>query len=108
MGIDPALLPEGFDPNQIDPQWLAQFTQQLQRLPKGQMQKLQHLMSRAMQGQDVSAEAQALESLLPRDLQTLVQDPPNAAAAGSETPNDEQKKESLSKFGKFLSKLRGR
>src|SRR6185437_6087594 len=41
----------------MDPQYIKQVTQALQRLPKGQMQRLQSIMQKAMSGKDVSAEA---------------------------------------------------
>src|SRR5437868_1454584 len=47
----------GFDPSQLDPQWMAQFSGALQRLPKGQMQRLQAMMQKAMSGKDVTREA---------------------------------------------------
>jgi hypothetical protein len=59
--------PGGFDPSQMDPAMLMQVSQMLQRLPKGQMQKLQSIMQRAMTGKDVTREAQELERLLPPD-----------------------------------------
>ncbi len=57
----------GFDPSQMDPAMLMQMSQMLQRLPKGQMQRLQTLMQKAMAGKDVTREAQELESLLPSE-----------------------------------------
>jgi len=56
-----------FDPSQMDPAMLMQMSQMLQRLPKGQMQKLQTLMQKAMTGKDISREAQDFERLLPPD-----------------------------------------
>jgi hypothetical protein len=63
MGMGPG----GFDPSQMDPAMLMQMSQMLQRLPKGQMQKLQSIMQKAMSGKDVSREAQDFERLLPPD-----------------------------------------
>jgi hypothetical protein len=65
-------MPGGFDPSQLDPQMMMQFTQALQRLPKGQLQKLQGIMQRAMSGKDVSREATEFEHSLPKDLQELM------------------------------------
>ena len=62
----------GFDPSSLDPQWMMQFTQALQRLPKGQMQRLQAMMQKAMAGKDVSREAADFEHTLPLELQTLM------------------------------------
>lgn len=62
----------GFDPSQMDPEWLMKMSQAFQRLPKGQMQKLQGLMQKAMSGKDVSREAEAFEKTLPVELQGLL------------------------------------
>src|SRR4051794_5018636 len=43
-------MPSGFDPSKMDPQMMQQFSQALQRLPKGQLQRLQGIMQRAMSG----------------------------------------------------------
>ncbi len=61
-----------FDPSQIDPQWLMQFSQALQRLPRGQMQRLQAMMQKAMAGKDVSREAAEFERTLPPQFQSLL------------------------------------
>ena len=47
-GAIPGMGAGGFDPSQLDPAMLMQMSQMLQRLPKGQMQKLQAIMTRAM------------------------------------------------------------
>jgi hypothetical protein len=57
---------------QMDPKAMAQMSQLLQRLPKGQMQRLQSLMQKAMSGKDVSREAEAFEQTLPLEFQQLV------------------------------------
>jgi hypothetical protein len=62
----------GLDPSQFDPQMMAQFSQMLGRLPKGQLQKLQNLMQKAMNGKDVTREAKDFEQSLPLDLQNLL------------------------------------
>lgn len=63
----------GPDPSQMlknmDPQAVAQMQQALARIPRGQLQKLQGLMQRAMSGKDVSQEAADFEQNLPSDLQ---------------------------------------
>ena len=50
--------PGGIDPSKMDPQMMLQFSQMLQRLPKGQLQRLQGIMQRAMSGRDVSRESE--------------------------------------------------
>jgi hypothetical protein len=65
-------MPPGFDPSQLDPEMLAQFSRALQRLPRGQMQRLQSIMQRAMAGKDVSREAAEFEKSLPPELHDLV------------------------------------
>lgn len=65
--MDPSAM-EGFDP-----QMMMQFTQALQKLPKGQLQRLQSLMQKAMSGKDVTAEAQEFERTLPPDFQQMIQ-----------------------------------
>jgi hypothetical protein len=66
---------QGFDPSALgdfDPQMMMQMSQALQRLPKGQLQRLQSLMQKAMGGQDVSGEAAEFEKSLPPDFQNLM------------------------------------
>ncbi len=53
----------------MDPAALAQMQQALARIPKGQLQRLQGLMQKAMSGKDVSQEAADFERNLPTDLQ---------------------------------------
>src|ERR1700746_3676867 len=68
--------PPGYDPeamkSQFDPQMMTQFSQMLGRLPKGQLQKLQGLMQKAIAGKDVTREAKEFENSLPVELQTLL------------------------------------
>jgi hypothetical protein len=61
-----------FDPSQIDPAMMAQMNTALQRLPKGQLQRLQSMMQRAMAGKDISREAAELERTLPPDFQAMM------------------------------------
>jgi hypothetical protein len=59
-----------FDPSALgnmDPQFMMQMSQALQRLPKGQMQRLQAIMQKAMAGKDVTQEAAEFERTLPPD-----------------------------------------
>ena len=70
-----APFPGQLDPSglgQFDPQMMMQMSQALQRLPKGQLQRLQSLMQKAMSGKDVSAEAAEFEKGLPPDFQNLM------------------------------------
>jgi len=62
-----------FDPSQMDPAMMAQVSQALQRLPRGQLQKLQGIMQKAMSGKDVSREAAELEKMLPPDFRNMMQ-----------------------------------
>ncbi len=57
----------------MNPEMLAKMTQAFQRLPKGQLQKMQALMQKAMSGKDITREAQEFERSLPADFQTLMQ-----------------------------------
>jgi hypothetical protein len=66
-GFDPSKL----DPAQLDPAMMAQFNQALMRMPRGQLQKLQSIMQRAMAGQDVSREAAELDRIMPPELKQL-------------------------------------
>jgi hypothetical protein len=80
----------------MDPQFMREMSAQLQRLPKGQLQKLQAIMQRAMAGKDVSKEAAEWERGLPLSLQEFFRNSPmvsqmmqsqmgQAAAAPAET-----------------------
>lgn len=66
-----------FDPNalaqQFDPAMMAQFSQAFQRLPKGQMQRLQSLMEKAMHGKDITQEAESFGQSLPLEMQQMIQ-----------------------------------
>lgn len=67
----------------MDPAMMAQLAQAVQRLPRGQMQKLQSIMQRAMSGKDVTREAQEFEKTLPpnfKDLMSGFQLPPEMMA----------------------------
>jgi flagellar capping protein FliD len=56
----------------LDPQMMTQVAQAVQRLPKGQMHRLQSLMQKAMSGKDVSQEAAEFEQTLPLEFQNLM------------------------------------
>ena len=51
---------------------MAQMGKMLQRLPKGQMIRLQTLMQKAMQGKDVVRELTQLQRELPPDFQAML------------------------------------
>jgi hypothetical protein len=66
-----AVGPGGFDPSKADPETMAQMTKALQRLPRGQLMKLQTIMQRAQAGQDVSREAAEFERILPPEFSQM-------------------------------------
>jgi 3-methyladenine DNA glycosylase Tag len=66
-----AMGPGGFDPSKADPAMMAQMTKALQRLPRGQLMKLQSIMQRAQAGQDVSREAGEFERMLPPEFSQM-------------------------------------
>lgn len=73
MGMGgPGGAPGGFDPSQMDPQMMMQLSQALQRLPRGQMQRLQGIMQKAMSGQDVTREAGEFEKTLPAEFKSML------------------------------------
>lgn len=83
-------LPPGFDPNSLsdeERQQMVQFAQAFQRLPKGQLQRLQSLMQKAMSGKDVSREAAEFEGSLPPDFQEMLKNfkMPNMPGMSSES-----------------------
>jgi hypothetical protein len=89
-----------FDPSKMDLTWLAEFSSAIQRLPKGQMQQLQALMQKAMNGKDVTRELEEFQRRLPPSIQELLAKSPELdqqyqeAQAGAEQPSelsDEQK-----------------
>ena len=96
----------GIDPSQFNPEWMAQMSQALQRLPKGQMQKLQSLMQKAVSGKDISREADAFEKTLPVSLQGLLQSAPSAQTESGQ-PVDSLPAEETSKLKKGWRKLFG-
>ncbi len=83
-GMDPSIL------QNMDPEMISQVSQAIQRLPKGQMQRLQSIMQRAMSGKDVAAEAEAFEKSLPVHFQNMIRSMsmsagfPDMAGLGSE------------------------
>jgi uncharacterized protein YecA (UPF0149 family) len=82
-------LPGGFDPSQMDPAMMQQMAKSLQRLPRGQLTKLQSIMQRAMSGQDVTQEAAQFERMLPPEFQQMAMQmmmAQNMASAGGAVP----------------------
>lgn len=84
VGAEPKLTPpkgmppgmpslDQVDPRQMDPKMMSQMMQALNRLPRGQMQRLQSLMQKAMAGKDVSLEAEEFEKTLPSEFKSLIQ-----------------------------------
>jgi hypothetical protein len=65
-----------FDPSKMDLAWLAQFSSAIQRLPKGQLQQLQAIMQKGMQGKDVTRELEELQRRLPPSVQELLKKSP--------------------------------
>lgn len=78
----------------VSPEMMSQVARMLQRLPKGQLQRLQAIMQKAMAGKDVTQEAQEFERTLPQEFQQMLsgfQMPalagfPGAPAGGSGQP----------------------
>ena len=70
----------------MDPQMMQQVSNALQRLPRGQLQKLQSIMQKAMSGKDVTAESAEFEKSLPPDFQQLMQTFAMSAAMASAQP----------------------
>jgi len=80
-GLTPDML------NQMDPNMMMQMSQALQRLPRGQMQRLQALVQKAMSGKDVSRESAEFEKTLPLELQEMMRGfTAQAAALGGGAP----------------------
>jgi hypothetical protein len=77
-------LPEGFN-NEM----MMQMAQMFQRLPKGQLQKLQSIMQRAMSGKDVTREAQDFEKTLPVEFQSMLQGMAGMPGMGAMQPDIE-------------------
>ncbi len=84
----------------MDLTWLAQFSSAIQRLPKGQLQQLQAIMQKGMQGKDVTRELEDLQRRLPPSVQELLKKSPEiekqleAASegdGGGEALTDEQR-----------------
>jgi hypothetical protein len=102
----------GFDPSQMDPQWIAQFQQMMGRLPRGQLQKMQALMQRAMAGKDVTREAAELERMMPPELLNMARSSPMAAQmaqqAGIALPQSEEGGMSVAEARKLVEEAAGK
>ena len=75
-GGAPAEAAPQFDPSKMDLNWLAEFSSAIQRLPKGQMARLQSLMQKAMAGKDVARELEEFQRTLPVSVQELLKNSP--------------------------------
>ena len=69
---DTSGFPGGVDPSQLDLTWMADFSSAIQRLPKGQLQRLQGLMQKMMAGKDVARELAEFQRTLPPNIQDLL------------------------------------
>ncbi len=96
--------PGGFDPSQFSPEMMAQFTQMFQRLPKGQIQRFQSIMQKAMAGKDVSRESAEFEGTLPVEFQKMMQSL-SQQVPDSALPKPKEKDESKGRIGKFWKSL---
>lgn len=74
---DPAAM---FDPSKMDLNWLATFSSAIQRLPKGQLIRLQGLMQKAMSGKDVARELEEFQKTLPPSFQEMLKNSPQLDA----------------------------
>ncbi len=89
----------------------------MQRLPKGQLQKLQGLIRKAMAGKDVTSDATELESQLPVEFQQLMRqfsqkaieddqlNPEKAAERAAREAEAAAKAQEPSKFSKLFGGL---
>lgn len=71
-------------------QWVAQFSEAMRTLPKGQAQRFQALARKAMLGRDVSKEMEEFQKSLPLHMQSLMSTAPqlqNESQTTTEEPN---------------------
>ena len=68
---------------------MQQMFASLQRLPRGQLQRLQGLMQKAQQGQNVAREAAELERMLPPEFKAFAIALQNQWMGGGATPPEE-------------------
>ncbi len=95
----------------MDPQLMAKLAKAFQKLPKGQVQRFQGIMQKAMRGKDISSEAQEFEKTLPLEFQTMVQSMslPDSLAissqnASKQTEEGEETSMTLEKARQLVSK----
>lgn len=98
-GADSAM--PAFDPSKMDLNWLATFSSAIQRLPKGQLIRLQGLMQKAMAGKDVARELEDFQRTLPPSFQEMLKNSPQldaqldqaqSASAPGELSNEQKEK----------------
>jgi len=97
-----------FDPSKMDLDWLATFSAAIQRLPKGQMSRLQALMQKAMAGKNVTRELEEFQRTLPPSFQEMLKNSPqldaqlDQASAADATPGElsTEQKEKLAEIQK--------
>jgi len=78
-----------FDPSKMDLNWLATFSSAIQRLPKGQLARLQGLMQKAMAGKDVARELEEFQRTLPPSFQEMLKNSPQLDAQLDQASNTE-------------------
>ncbi len=92
----------------MDLAWLAQFSSAIQRLPKGQLQQLQAIMQRGMQGKDVTRDLEELQRKLPPSVQELLKKSPEiekqleaaSDGAGDAAPLTDEQRSKLAEIQK--------
>jgi hypothetical protein len=97
-----------FDPSKMDLEWLATFSSAIQRLPKGQLARLQALMQKAMAGKNVARELEEFQRTLPPSFQEMLKNSPqldaqmDAASAPDAQPGElsTEQKEKLAEIQK--------
>jgi hypothetical protein len=85
-----------FDPSKMDLNWLATFSSAIQRLPKGQMARLQSLMQKAMAGKDVARELEEFQRTLPPSFQEMLKNSPQLEAQLDQAQNGGSERGELS------------
>lgn len=91
----------GFDPSQFDQDQINQMSQMMKKLPKGQIQKLQSLVQKAMAGQDVTRDLEGMQKALPVELQEMI----NKTADSQENTANKQTGQTGG-FAKFFGKFK--
>jgi len=96
----------GFDPSQMDPAMVNQVAEVMRRLPKGQLNRLQGLMSKMMAGKDVSDEARELERSMPAELLQMMQGLAPQTAVPAPVSDSQETEKQKGAFQKVLSAFR--